>query len=109
MTGRSLSRATYVALPWILPVAIVLWWDLTVRVGWIPPAILPLPEEVLSAAVRLIETGELQENLIASTGRAATGFLIGGGTALLLALLCGLFPIWGNVLNPSLQTLRSVP
>lgn len=109
MSDRLLPRVTHIALPWILPVAIVGSWDLAVRIGWIPPSILPLPEDVLGAAAGLIATGALKENLIASTGRAATGFFIGSCAGFLLALLCGLFPIWRNALNPSLQTLRSVP
>lgn len=96
-------------LPWLLPVALLLLWQLAVVRGWVSTRIAPAPSEVLVAAWRLLESGELLAHLWASTVRAGWGFIIGGGVGLLLGLLNGACHTSERLLDTSIQMIRNVP
>ncbi|MBD0342038.1 MAG: aliphatic sulfonate ABC transporter permease SsuC, partial [Microcoleus sp. Co-bin12] len=46
-------------IPWIVPMLLILSWQLLVQVGWLSTRVLPAPTGVLSAGVRLAISGEL--------------------------------------------------
>ncbi|MGL4290634.1 MAG: hypothetical protein ACRCVA_30065, partial [Phreatobacter sp.] len=76
--------------PWVLPLAILIAWQLGSHAGVIPANVLPAPIDVLDAAIRLTLSGELAANIAVSFRRAASGFLVGGALAFALGLLNGL-------------------
>src|SRR5260370_7394922 len=65
-------------LPWIVPLAIVLLWQLACVTGFVPARVLPAPSDVALAGWKLLLSGELPRNIWVSFWRASTGFLIGG-------------------------------
>lgn len=95
--------------PWLIPVALLLGWQLLSVTGWISGNILPSPLEVIAAAVAASASGELWVNIWVSTWRALIGFLIGGGIGLLLGLLNGIYPIVERHLDATVQMLRNIP
>ncbi|MBW7982424.1 aliphatic sulfonate ABC transporter permease SsuC [Enterobacillus tribolii] len=96
-------------VPWLIPLALLLAWQLSVQAGWLSSRILPAPAAVAEAAWRLTASGELGHHLLISTGRALLGFIIGGGLGLLLGLISGLSR-WGErLLDSSIQMLRNIP
>ncbi len=70
---------------------------------------LPPPLSILTAAISLAKTGELERQVLTSFQRAALGFLIGGGLGFGLGLLNGLSRPAELVLDTSVQMLRNVP
>ena len=78
-------------LPWLLPIFILLLWELSARFGWLSNRILPEPLAVLRAAWSLALSGELWTHVQVSAARAFIGFAIGGGLGLVLGLLTGTF------------------
>jgi sulfonate transport system permease protein len=96
-------------LPWIVPILLLVIWQLAVKWGWLSNRILPAPTDVIEAAFQLVITGELWNSLIISASRALTGFLIGGSLGLILGLINGIFRPAEKILDTSIQMLRNIP
>lgn len=95
--------------PWVVPIGLILIWQLLSQIGFIPTRILPAPTQIVEAAVRLAQSGELFRNVGISLYRALIGFLIGGSIGLFLGVLNGLSPIAESFLDSSLQMIRNIP
>jgi sulfonate transport system permease protein len=96
-------------LPWALPVAIIAGWQLASSAGWLSTRILPEPWAVVKAFWHLAVTGEMWHHVATSTGRALSGFALGGGLALGLGLLTGSLRWAETLLDSTLQMVRNVP
>lgn len=111
--GRSMSltlRGTArPLLPWLLPLALLVLWQVASASGRLSTRILPAPEAVLKAGVALAESGEIWQHLAISTRRALFGLLIGGSIGLSLGLLTGLSRRGELLLDSSVQMVRNVP
>ena len=104
------TRKLFVALlPWLLPVALLIAWELASVQGWLSTRVLPEPLAVLQAFNKLLRSGELTQHVAVSTGRALAGLAVGGGLGLLLGLLTGSLRIAETLLDTSLQMLRNIP
>lgn len=96
-------------IPWVVPILLIILWQIFSTVGLIPLRILPSPLGVLSAAIKLAQTGELFRNIAISASRAIAGFFIGGSIGFTLGLLNGIYPIAEKMLDTSIQMLRNIP
>jgi len=76
-------------LPWILPLVIVLIWQLACATGFVSRRVLPHQATAL-AGWKLVQSGELARNHLVSFWRASIGFLIGGSIGFSLGLANGL-------------------
>ena len=96
-------------LPWALPLAVMAVWQLASQSGWLSTRVLPEPWAVLKAAWALSASGELWHHVAVSTGRALSGFAIGGGLALGLGLLTGSLRSAETLLDSTIQMIRNIP
>ena len=96
-------------VPWLLPALLIVAWQGAAAAGWIATRVLPAPLDVLAAAWKLIGTGELWQDVLVSTGRAAAGFAVGGGIGFALGILNGNSRGAARLLDSSLQMLRNIP
>jgi sulfonate transport system permease protein len=96
-------------LPWVLPIALLVGWEISARFGWLSTRVLPEPWAVLTALGRLLASGELWEHVQVSAWRAFSGLAIGGGLGLLLGLLTGSFRLADTLLDSTLQMVRNIP
>ena len=96
-------------IQWILPLAILVIWQLLSMIGFIPVRVLPAPTEVLAAGWKLLLNGELIKNIWVSFWRAIVGFAIGGGIGFALGLANGLSRRSEQFLDSTLQMIRNVP
>lgn len=110
-------------LSWIVPVLVLVVWQIVVQSGWLVTRILPSPWEVLLAgydkAVKSGEVvhlwiwdvwiGELWIHLGASFGRAAVGFVIGGSVGFFFGLINGAYKLAEDLFDTTLQMVRNVP
>jgi len=103
------KRLLSAILPWILPIVILILWQISGHAGWLSSRILPEPIAVARAAVRLAESGELWSHVKVSALRALSGFAVGGGLGLLLGLLTGSFRTAEILLDTTIQMIRNVP
>lgn len=95
--------------PWIVPIGLLIVWQLLAQFGLMPTRILPAPIGIVQAAIKLIQTGELWKHVQISTWRATIGFAIGGGIGLTLGVLNGVFPLAERYLDSSVQMIRNIP
>lgn len=96
-------------LPWLVPVGLLIIWQILSQLGLIPTRILPAPTKIVDATLRLTASGELLGHVRISTWRALTGFAIGGSVGLILGVLNGVSPIAEKLLDSSIQMIRNVP
>ncbi|PWF23924.1 aliphatic sulfonate ABC transporter permease SsuC [Corticimicrobacter populi] len=104
-----LRRAAGTLLPWLVPIILLLLWQIAASAGWLSTRVAPSPAAVLEAGWTLVQTGELFQHLWASFVRALTGFLIGGIIGLAFGLLNGGFGIFERLFDTSIQMIRNVP
>jgi sulfonate transport system permease protein len=96
-------------LSWIIPVSVLLVWELLARLGVLPANWLPAPTVVGQTIYQLAVAGDLLKHAGTTIGRVAVGFLLGASAGTLFGGLTGYLPIARKLLDPSLQALRSVP
>ncbi len=96
-------------IPWIVPFTVLLLWEIASRTGLLSSRILPAPSSVVFTAFKLASTGELFQHMGISAARAISGFVVGGGIGFILGLLTGFSRIGEQLLDSSLQMLRTIP
>ncbi len=95
--------------PWLVPILILISWEIASTSGWLSTRVLPEPLAVAKAFWALAVTGELWTHVAVSTRRAAIGFAVGGGLGLLLGLATGTFRLAETLLDSTLQMVRNIP
>jgi len=103
------ARLTGPALGLILPLVIAVGWELIVREGWSSGRLVPPPSVIYATFVDLYSSGELQRHVLVTTARVAAGFGIGVVAGTLIGAICGSFPMWRRLLDPTMQALRAIP
>ncbi|TFD47869.1 ABC transporter permease [Cryobacterium frigoriphilum] len=93
----------------LLPLAILLVWQLSITLGLVSVTQLPSPAMVLLAAVDLSERGLLTLYVAISTQRVLIGFAIGASLGVAAGALVGLSRSANVLLAPTLGAIRAVP
>ncbi|WP_273713692.1 ABC transporter permease subunit [Leuconostoc mesenteroides] len=99
-----------ILIPFVLPIAILVTWQVTTSINLIDESLLPTPVAVISKCITLIQSGELQRNMSISLYRATSGLLLGGtlgfvfgslnGVSLISLVAVGVFfPIYINTFH----------
>jgi sulfonate transport system permease protein len=94
---------------WVLPIGIIVVWEVLSLAGMVPSRILPAPTAVIAAAWKLTLTGELPQNIWISFCRAMAGFVTGGGIGFALGLANGLSRRSERIFDSTLQMIRNIP
>ena len=106
--GFRLPRADGLT-PWIVPLAIVVVWQIACMTGFVPARVLPAPSDVAVAGWKLVQSGELARNIWVSFWRASLGFAIGGSIGFAFGLANGLSTLSSKLSDTTLQMVRNVP
>lgn len=104
--GSILNR---ILVPLILPVVIIIAWQLLSDFGVVESRLLPSPVRVWEELCEMWGEGTLLDNLAISGQRVGIGFLIGGGAGLILGILTGLFSWLDRSLSAIVGALRPIP
>jgi sulfonate transport system permease protein len=96
-------------VPWLVPLAILLIWQVASVAGLVPLRVLPAPSDVARAGWRLLLSGELAQNIWVSFWRAGIGLLIGGGIGFAFGLANGLSQLSAKLTDTTLQMVRNIP
>ncbi|MFA7766503.1 ABC transporter permease [Streptomyces sp. NRRL S-448] len=91
------------------PLLLLGLWQLTSTLGWLPADTLAPPSTIASAGADLIGDGTLPGAMAVSLQRVAIGLVIGGTAGTVLALLSGLSRLGEDLIDASVQMLRTVP
>lgn len=95
--------------PWVIPLLLLALWLISTKTGWIDEAVLPAPATVIRAAQEQWNNGTLLTDIGVSLTRVFIGFGIGAVSGLILGTLVGLSPFSHDLLDRSLQMLRTIP
>ncbi|MFF4428014.1 ABC transporter permease [Streptomyces sp. NPDC001513] len=91
------------------PLLLLALWQVASSLGWLPADTLAPPSTIASAGADLIADGTLPGAMAVSLQRVAIGLLIGGTAGTVLALLSGLSRLGEDLIDASVQMLRTVP
>ncbi|MDB5565955.1 MAG: binding-protein-dependent transport system inner rane component [Tardiphaga sp.] len=94
---------------WIVPLVILLAWQVACVAGFVPARVMPAPSDVALAGWKLLQTGELAQNIWVSFWRASVGFAIGGSIGFAFGLANGLSELSSKLTDTTLQMVRNVP
>ena len=93
----------------LIPVALLLVWQLAATSGVFSSSQLPTPAMVMEAAVDLAQRGLLGLYIAISTQRVLIGFAIGAALGLLFGAVVGLSRLGDILFSPTLGAIRAVP
>jgi sulfonate transport system permease protein len=96
-------------LPWLLPLLLLVSWQISSSLELISTKLFPSPTTVLSSTWGLIVTGELAYHMQASLSRAFIGTVIGGGIGFILGMVNGLSNASFRLLDTTIQMIRNIP
>ena len=102
---QSLERV----LPWLIPVGLIIIWQLAVDANWVDGTYVPSPLAVVDKGVSLWQAGTLQENMGISLYRATMGLIIGGLIGFVLGVANGLSKTSRALFNSTIQMVRNIP
>ena len=94
--------------PWLLPLALLVVWQVATDQAWVDANILVSPCTVLLTAVGGLGDGTLLGGMALSLSRTLGGLLLGGGLGFALGLLLGLSSFSERLLGPSLAAIRQI-
>jgi sulfonate transport system permease protein len=106
---RSPVRVPRLARRVVGPLAVLGLWQLVCSLGVFSSVEMASPVAVADAARTLWAQDVLQPNLLVSLQRVAEGLTAGVAAGVLLAVVCGLFWLGEDLLDPVLQAFRAVP
>ncbi|MBF7683206.1 aliphatic sulfonate ABC transporter permease SsuC [Acinetobacter sp. B5B] len=106
---RALRQPVKYLLPWLVPIILIVLWQVASSYGVLSAQILPAPSAVVLAFWHLLLSGELWQNVKVSAGRALLGLLVGGGLGFVLGLLNGSSKIASTLFDTSIQMVRNIP
>lgn len=107
--NRTVKAITVAALPWYIPLIILVVWQVLSSTGIISTRTLPSPDQVIRAGITLVGNGKLFEAIGVSTWRAMIGFLIGAGIGFVFGLLNGVISVSEKLTDSFLQMIRNIP
>jgi sulfonate transport system permease protein len=100
-------RSTILAL--LLPAILIAAWEILVRSGLIDLNLYSSPIQILSEVSKLIADGSLLQHLESTFLRVIVGFAAGVLAATVLGAFTGFSRLSRELLDPLLQSLRSIP
>jgi taurine transport system permease protein len=109
-TGGALLAASSSLLSTVLPiVAIMVLWELAVRLSNVPPAILPPLSDIFAAIWNMAYTGTLWSDIGATLGRLVKSAVAGMIIGTVIGVLMGYFKIWERALVSPMNFLLAIP
>ncbi|GHG42337.1 ABC transporter permease [Streptomyces hydrogenans] len=91
------------------PLLLLLVWQVASATGALAPEVLASPGTIARSAADLVADGTLPTAMGVSLRRVAAGLLIGGAVGTALALLSGLSRLGEDLVDATVQMLRTVP
>jgi len=107
LRGGELVKRIGLAL--VVPLALLIIWQLVVEMGVYSRSQLPAPIDVWRAGVQLWDADLFWLNIRVSFERVVRGFAWGALIAILLGLVVGLWSVARKIIDPAMQAFRTIP
>jgi sulfonate transport system permease protein len=91
------------------PVAILVLWQVTSELGWLPEKIAPAPTAIVQAGIDLWKLGELGTDLTTSLRRVGIGLAIGLTIGITTGIIAGLLRSGEYLFNGVVQIVHTIP
>ncbi|MGW8397981.1 ABC transporter permease [Streptomyces lydicus] len=91
------------------PVALLVLWQVLSATGVLEGDILASPGTIAATAGDLVSDGTLPSAMLVSLQRVAVGLVLGGVVGVVLALVSGLSRLGEDLVDATVQMLRSIP
>ena len=104
-----MSRLRGFAIGLVLPLALVVLWQVASEREWIDPLFYPAPLDVLERSREQLRDGELLTDARVTTGRLLVGFLLGTAPGLVVGLAAGVSRLVRQLTYPLATALYVVP
>ncbi|HEU0148218.1 MAG TPA: ABC transporter permease, partial [Bradyrhizobium sp.] len=92
----------------VLPLLLLVAWEVGSHSGFVNPQFLPPLEKVAEVAWQELETGELIDALAASLKRDLLGFVLGAGMGVIIGLLLGLSSVADRIFTTWFNGLKQI-
>ena len=100
---------TAALLPYAVPAAILILWEIAGAAGLVSDMVMPRPSVILGTAVQMALSGELFTHLGVSAARALAGLAVGGGIGFALGVANGVSRTSESLTDSTLQMVRNIP
>ena len=90
-------------------VALLVVWELSTRIGWVPALFLPSPVGVLQELVDMTRSGQIFVHVAASLRRLVGGFVVGAGAGITVGVTVGFFSLAEAVGQPLIAATFPIP
>lgn len=104
---KDLSRKIILGL--VIPIIIVVLWFYVTTYGSIPTGILPSIPKVGDTFNEMIQSGQLQQDLLVSLSRVVKGYLVSAILGITLGSLMGMFRTVKELFLPIVTVIRQIP
>jgi ABC-type nitrate/sulfonate/bicarbonate transport system permease component len=94
------------------PIALLLFWELTVDAGLLDPRFFPAPHAIVSTFAAMLSApwaDSLQNQVLISLGRAFVGFVLGAIPGVVIGVIMGLLPLVRAALQPVIGAIMPIP
>lgn len=107
--ARAFARRASSLLWWVSPAMLfLLWWYVSAQ-HWFAPQLLVPPHKVYDTFSTLAAGGDLQDNLLITLRRLATGFVWGALPGIACGTLLAVNRVFSDYVRPLFDILRQVP
>ena len=93
----------------LAPLALLVVWEVLVRLGLLNPQFFPAPTTIFTEFVRLAGNGQLLDTTLVSLRRLGIGFLIGAVPGVLIGIVMGLNRWARTIAEPLIAALYPIP
>lgn len=97
------------ALPYLVIAAVLLLWEVMVRLNGIQPIYLPAPSSILRYLVAMLLDGSLPYHLGVTFVRIMVGFLVAATSGILVGVIMGMSPLAARIVDPWIGALYPLP
>ncbi len=103
------SKSKNLFLSLIIPMVILVIWELSVSSGWIPNTLIASPSQVFVDFFNLLFSGELFTHSFVSLYRLILGFVIGTLIGVFLGIIVGVSKLGEKLISPTIQIIAPIP
>lgn len=104
---KDLTRKTILGI--LIPTIVIIFWYLVTSFGSVPEGILPSIPKVGETFVEMVQSGQLQQDLLVSLSRVVKGYLVSAILGITLGSLMGMFRTVKEMFLPIVTIIRQIP